>query len=153
MSPPDLHLCLLSQPRLLGPVRAMLEAYAERAGLAEDARSHLVLAVDEALANVIRHGYQHQGDCLIWVGVRTIESPPAVRVEIDDHQESFDPDALPSRDLAEVRPGGLGLHLIRELADEYRIEPREGGGMRVVIEKRLPADTGTLSPRDAGCTR
>lgn len=153
MSPPDLHLCLLSQPRLLGPVRAMLETYAERAGLAEDARAHLVLAVDEALANVIRHGYEHRGDCLIWVGLRITESPAAVRVEIDDHQAPFDPDALPERDLAEVRPGGLGLHLIRELADEYRIEPRPGGGMRVVIEKRLPADSGTTFPRDAGCIR
>jgi sigma-B regulation protein RsbU (phosphoserine phosphatase) len=153
VTPPDLHLCLLSQPRLLGPVRAMLESYAERAGLDEAARAHLVLAVDEALANIIRHGYEHRCDCLIWVGLRTLESPPAVRVEIDDHQDAFDPESLPKRDLAEVRPGGLGLHLISELADDYRIEPRECGGMRVVIEKRLPAGTGSTPPSDAGSTR
>lgn len=135
-APPEIQLCVMSQPRLLGAVRALVETFAERIGFCDRGRSELVLAIDEALTNIIRHGYDHAEDCRIWMSLRTLSEPsPGVRIEIEDHQASFDPADLPQRDLDEVRPGGLGLHLIRRLTRTCRHEPRAEGGMRLVIEK------------------
>lgn len=134
--PPEIQLCVLSQPRLLGAVRALVETFAERIGFCPRGRGELVLAIDEAMTNIIRHGYGHASDCRIWMALRTLVEPgPGIRVEIEDHQECFDPEALPARDLGEVRPGGLGLTLIRQLTRTCRHEPRPEGGMRLVIEK------------------
>jgi anti-sigma regulatory factor (Ser/Thr protein kinase) len=136
MSPPEIQVCMLSQPRLLGAVRALLENFAERIGFCERGRGELILAVDEALTNIIRHGYDHAPDCRIWLSLRTIESPRhGIRVEVEDHQPEFDPENLPERDLDEVRPGGLGVHLMRSVTHLCRHERRDEGGMRLVIEK------------------
>ena len=135
-TPPEIQLCVMSQPRLLGAVRALVETFAERIGFCDRGRGELVLAIDEALTNIIRHGYDHAEDCRIWMSLRTLSQPSAgIRVEIEDHQASFDPTEVPERDLDEVRPGGLGLHLIRRLTRTCRHEPRAEGGMRLVIEK------------------
>jgi anti-sigma regulatory factor (Ser/Thr protein kinase) len=135
-APPEIQLCVLSQPRLLGAVRALVETFAERIGFCDRGRGELVLAIDEALTNIIRHGYGHAEDCRIWISLRTLSEPSAgIRVEIEDHQACFDPSELPERDLDEVRPGGLGIHLIRQLTRTCRHEARPEGGMRLVIEK------------------
>jgi hypothetical protein len=42
--------------------------------------------------------------------------------------------------LDDIRPGGLGVYIIREIMDEVRYEKREGGGMRLTLTKRKPAD-------------
>ncbi|MGA0174519.1 MAG: ATP-binding protein [Phycisphaerales bacterium] len=135
-APPEIQLRVLSQPRLLGAVRALVETFAERIGFCDRGRGELVLAIDEALTNIIRHGYGHAEDCRIWISLRTLSEPSAgIRVEIEDHQACFDPSELPERDLDEVRPGGLGIHLIRRLTRTCRHEARPEGGMRLVIEK------------------
>ncbi|MGA0872473.1 MAG: ATP-binding protein [Phycisphaerales bacterium] len=146
-TPPEIQLCVLSQPRLLGAVRALLETFAERIGFCERGRGELVLAIDEAMTNIIRHGYGHADDCRIWMSLRTLTEPSAgIRVEIDDHQACFDPSELPERDLDEVRPGGLGIHLIRQLTRTCRHESRPEGGMRLVIEKFCEDASGGADP-------
>ena len=146
---PEFQLCVLSQPRLLGAVRAMLETFAERIGFCETRRGELVLAVDEAMTNIIRHGYGHAPDCRIWLSLRELPSPRrGIRVEIEDHQAAFDPEEVAGRSLDEVRPGGLGLHLIRQLTNVCRHERRSEGGMRLVIEKFC--DDASTGPSPAG---
>lgn len=151
--PPEIQLCILSQPRLLGSVRALLENFAERIGFCGRGCGELMLAVDEGLTNIIRHGYDHAPDCRIWLSLRALETPrPGIRVEIEDHQRAFDPEALPTRDLDELRPGGLGVHLMRSVTHLCRHESRDGGGMRLVIEKFCEdgggSDPSSASPQD-----
>jgi serine/threonine-protein kinase RsbW len=146
-APPEIQLCVMSQPRLLGAVRALVETFAERIGFCERGRGELVLAIDEAMTNIIRHGYDHAEDCRIWMSLRTLAEPSlGIRIEIEDHQASFDPEELPERDLEEVRPGGLGLHLIRRLTRTCRHEARPEGGMRLVIEKFCEDAAGESDP-------
>lgn len=146
-APPEIQLCVMSQPRLLGAVRALVETFAQRIGFCDRGRGELVLAIDEALTNIIRHGYGHAEDCRIWMSLRTLTQPSAgIHVEIEDHQASFDPEELPQRDLDEVRPGGLGLPLIRRLTRTCRYEPRTEGGMRLVIEKFCEDDEPGADP-------
>jgi len=147
--PPTIRLELQSRPELLAPVRAMVVSLAERFGFDDIEVGHLALAVDEALANVIRHGYESRPDGRIWIAIRLIESPaPTFRIEIEDEGRQVDPEQITPRDLDDVRPGGLGVHIMREVTDACDFEARTPRGMRLVLEK-MPRHRTFHDPGDA----
>ncbi|MCE9618676.1 MAG: ATP-binding protein [Planctomycetes bacterium] len=121
----------------MAPVRAMLCELASRAGLDEPACGHIALAIDEALTNIIRHGYKNDPDSRIWISAWELKSPKGLRIQIDDLAPQVDPSQLKGRKLEDVRPGGLGVHLIHSLMDVVQFSQRPGGGMRLVTEKYL----------------
>ena len=137
---PAIHLQILSRPELLAPVRALVNTMAAHEGLDDLAACHLILAMDEALTNVIRHGYDGDPNGRIWIAISTLDEGAGIRVVIEDRARTVDPDALQSRDLEDIRPGGLGMHLLRTLVDLFEHLPRADGGMRVVLEKRAIRD-------------
>ena len=139
------HVEILSRPELLAPIRGLVNGLATREGLDDLAACHLVLAMDEALTNVIRHGYAGREDGRIWITAEPLGVAQGIRVVIEDRALTVDPQQLRGRDLDDVRPGGLGLHLLRTLVDRFDHMPREGGGMRVVLEKRP-------TPQPSACT-
>ena len=87
-------------------VRAMVRSAAELCGLDDAATQDLILAVGEACQNVIQHGYAGDatGDIVLSLG-RTEEG---VVVRVKDFAPPVDPARIKSRDLGDVRPGGLG---------------------------------------------
>jgi anti-sigma regulatory factor (Ser/Thr protein kinase) len=139
---PDLLLRLMSHPRYLSGARELITAVSRRLGFDETISCQIALAVDEALANVIRHGYASQADRPIWVSLWPLGADPedaiGVRIMIEDEARQVEPHEIKGRDLEDVRPGGLGVHIIREVMDHAAYEKRDGGGMRLVMEKRLP---------------
>jgi serine/threonine-protein kinase RsbW len=127
----------------LAEVRAFVRV-AARGRLGSRVLEDLVCAVDEAVTNVIVHGYRGaNGPVEIDVGgdAQTLE------VRIADRAEPFDPTTAPEPDLdlpLERRPlGKMGVHLMRAFADELRYAPRRGGGNEITLIKRLPAVGGT----------
>lgn len=135
-----------SQPSFLAPLRAFVTCLAERVGFDEIAQFQIALAVDEAVANIINHGYGRRPDGRIWLHVARIENArPGLRFVLDDDGRQVDPDSIRSRSLDEVRPGGLGVHIIREVMDECRWERRSAGGMRVTLVKFLSADAASAT--------
>ena len=136
---PDVSLTLLSQPRLLAGARALISNIAQRIGFNEVLCGQLSLAIDEALCNIINHGYDRNQDGLIWVSIWVMEeSPPCLRIVIEDEAKQVEPSCIQSRDLDDVRPGGLGVYLIHEIMDEVCYEKRPDKGMRLTMTKRLP---------------
>lgn len=136
---PHVRFEMLSQPRFLAAARAMIGNLAQRLGFSEVLCGQISLAVDEALCNIINHGYEKRPDGRIWIDVWAIESPtPTLRLIIEDCARQVDPSTIRSRDLEDIRPGGLGVYIIKEIMDEVRYERREGGGMRLTLLKRLP---------------
>ena len=136
---PEVRVQLQSRPELLAPVRALANAMAMRCGLDDLAACHLVLAMDEALTNVIRHGYEGRPDGRIWVTLNCLPDGAGLRIEIEDRARTIDPSEMKGRDLDDIQPGGLGMHLMSSLVDRYEHAPRAGGGMRVLLEKRAQA--------------
>jgi anti-sigma regulatory factor (Ser/Thr protein kinase) len=145
----DVHMSLLSQPRLLASVRSLVTTLAERIGFGEVESGHIALAVDEALANIIRHGYEQRENELIEIFVWILKTPKqGIRIMIEDEAPQVDPDSIQGRDLENVRPGGLGVHIMREVMSTCHFERRENKGMRVIMEKTLegnPPDTSTIA--------
>ena len=95
----------------------------------------MALAVDEALCNVIRHGYDSAQDRPIWVRLWP-EGERGLRIVIEDEAKQVDPATIRSRDLEEIRPGGLGVHIMHEIMDEVTFEKRDSVGMRLTLVKR-----------------
>jgi len=146
---PDVLVRLTSHPRYLSGVRELVTAVSRRLGFNERHGCQIALAVDEALANVIRHGYMNRTDRPIWLSIWPLGEDAApdagVRIMIEDEARQVDPSDIRGRELEQIRPGGLGVHIIHEVMDLAVYEKREGKGMRLVMEKRLPVKPGPAS--------
>ena len=59
--------------------------------------------------------------------------------------KQVDPESIQPRDLDDIRPGGLGVHIIREVMDEVAYEKRQGPGMRLTMIKHQPADSESVA--------
>ncbi|MFG0328196.1 MAG: ATP-binding protein [Phycisphaerales bacterium JB037] len=139
---------LRSDPRLLSGAREFVSAAARRFGFPELDCSRIALAIDEALANVICHGYKRRPDGPIWVTLWFVDESnggPELKVVIEDEGDQVDIENIKGRDLADIRPGGLGVHIIQEVMDKVTYERREPAGMRLVMLKRFD----TASNKDA----
>lgn len=140
---------LASLPALLRPVRLAAVA----GGLDADTEGDLLLALEEACANVIAHGYPPGSPGPIEVEV--LLRVGRVEVTVTDLARAFDPAHAPAPDLTSPwerrRVGGLGLHLIRELMDEVGHESPEGGGNRLTMIKNTSHPSGAShGHRDQG---
>lgn len=129
----------------LARVRRHVEHLACEIGFDEYARGQLVLAIDEALTNVIRHGYGGACDQPIEITLQTVLCPTrgtGVVVVIRDYGRQVDPATIKGRPLDEIRPGGLGVHIIREVMDEAEYSCPAGGGMQLRLCKYLSPKNG-----------
>lgn len=137
--PAPVRVELLSQPRFLSGARDLVSAVSKRFGFDDAACGQMALAVDEALCNVIRHGYERREDGKIWLSLWPIEEPgqptTGIKIVIEDEAKQVDPEKIKSRDLEDIRPGGLGVHIIKQIMDHSYFEKREKVGMRLVMLK------------------
>jgi serine/threonine-protein kinase RsbW len=104
-----------------------VEAFGAEAGLPPEVTFRLTLALDEAVSNVIRHGFTDNAEHQISVGVQV--SDGMVTATVEDDGIPFDPHDAPAPDLdapiEQRAPGGLGVHLVKATMDEVRYR-REG---------------------------
>ena len=133
MSRPDTR--RLSVPGTDQGITAALDALAEMAtlhGLSKAVTWPVEVALDEVLANVVRHGLEGRegGSVEIELTLDTGVQPPLCRVVVEDDGPAFDPLSAPEPDTSlgiEDRPiGGLGIALVRRLMDEVQYERRDG---------------------------
>jgi anti-sigma regulatory factor (Ser/Thr protein kinase) len=125
-----------SHPRFLAIVRAAVGEVGSVYGMPEESCRELILAVDEAVANVIRHAYKSRYDQEIELNCRI--SGDQMEFTLLDQGESADPNRICGQPLNEVSLSGRGTHLIRAIMDEMCYE-RLPGGNQLRLIKHLPA--------------
>lgn len=148
---PHIRVEMMSNPVYLAGVRDLVSVVAQRLGFGDADRAQIALAVDEALCNIIRHGYDRRTDCPIWLSIWPMPgngSVQGLKIVLEDEAKQIDPTAIKGRDLEDIRPGGLGVHIIREVMDEAVYEKRMSGGMRLTLVKLKdgPKSRAGLSP-------
>jgi len=152
---PHLEIRMVSQPRYLAGTRSLVAAVCRRFGFPETTCGQIALAMDEALCNVINHGYERRPDGPIWIRLWPLGEPPeGIRIVIEDEGRQVDPETIRSRPLDEIRPGGLGVFIINEIMDHAQYHRRDERGMCLVMEKRIEdeeasGDAGTGEGPDA----
>ncbi len=116
--------------------RVVRETLAQQ-GCAEDFIESTVLAIDEAAANVLRHGYC--GDESQQITLQILKDKDRLVFRLIDSAPPVDPSKIKSRDLDDIRPGGLGVHIIKEVMDsmEYAT-PEKGKGNVLIMTRKLP---------------
>jgi anti-sigma regulatory factor (Ser/Thr protein kinase) len=126
-----------SDPKQLYLMRRLVQEVSLAHGFTEEEVKRIVLAMDEACSNVIRHAYEGAPS-----GTIVIEAGPfedGVLFEVIDHGRKVDPDSIKPRSLEEVQPGGLGTHFIRAVMDEVSYDTTSGPGTRLRMIKRRKA--------------
>ena len=131
-----LQLSIHSDPKELHDVRDSVERFVLDTGMGDENALTVVLALDEALTNVIRHAYDGQSDQPIDITVVPMDNELSVIVR--DYGKVADRSKIHSRDLDDVRPGGLGVHIMNECMDSVEYLPApEGGGTILVMTKMI----------------
>ncbi len=133
---------IAAQPAQLKVVRRLVEAASREAGASVEWAQDLVLAVDEACQNIIRHGYGtavKAGQAVserIEFSIR--KQADGLEVELVDYAPKVAAEDCKGRALDDLRPGGLGTHLMHALTDlvQFRAPPK-GAGNRLVLTKLL----------------
>lgn len=127
---------LPSDPRYLPLIRSLVSESASLVGFDTDVTHRLVLAVTEAFTNIIRHVYGQATAKPVELQLRVEES--GLRLDLVDYGRFIDPKHIASRPLDEVRPGGLGVHLIKTTMDHVEYRENDHGGTTLTMVKRLP---------------
>jgi serine/threonine-protein kinase RsbW len=111
-----MELKISSDPRWLRLVRTVMHEVSRQAGFGEAERHQIALAVDEALANVIKHSYKGRPDGAVSLTCRAEDG--SLEVVMRHWGERFDPECAAELAPDELRAGGRGLFLIRATMDE-----------------------------------
>ena len=127
-----------ARPQAMRELRAALRGALDGAGIESGLRDRLVLAVDEACCNIIRHAY---GDaCAGDIDVRVLSEGNQFEFRLLDTAPVVDPACVKPKPLGEERAGGLGVALIDAVMDEWSLQARpDGRGNRLVMRKRVEA--------------
>ncbi len=142
MKPNEIVLEVSADPKLLSTVRAMVRSYLAEAGFARERADEVVLGVDEACTNAIRHGCKGcDDDCFSivfrsdeeWIEIQLLDSGEPASAEVFEAKARAEPGHH-----SEIEPGGLGLHLIREVFDEVEFCPGKVTGNCVTMRLRRP---------------
>jgi len=118
---------------------------AEAARLDKRAVYHCQMAVDEALTNIIEHGYDYHGDNSE-IEILCETEPTRFLITIVDESPAFDPLAHHSPDPTEPldsrEPGGWGIYFIRKLMDDVRYQRIDNRNYLILSKNRPAAITG-----------
>lgn len=128
----------------LEEVQAAVERFAEREDLSTKASYALSLCLEELLTNVVMHGSEDSAADGTTISLVMLREGDEVRVSIEDNGTPYDPTETPEPDLdalLEDRPiGGLGVHLVRELAQQFDYSHVDDKNrVLIVIDRNLGA--------------
>ena len=115
--------------------RLALSGLAEILTLSEELLADLKLALTEAVSNSVRHAY---ADGAGFVSIAYELRGDALAVEVVDDGKGFDPERPPPLEGEELTEGGLGIAIIRTIADEFELSSQPGvRGSRLRFAKQL----------------
>ena len=111
-------------------LEGLVETFAAEQRLATDDKARALIVLEELLTNLSKYGYSNQSEREGIAEVTLELESTRLTIEFSDDGEAFDPFAKTTHDLdqaPESRPiGGLGLHMVRALADEASYSWRDG---------------------------
>ena len=136
---------------MLDLVQVVSDHIARLAGLDEEARHWVNVAVRESVINAIKHGNRNDTGKRVHVEFAPVDadSPQGVVIRVRDEGPGFDPEDVPDPLAPEnlLKGSGRGIFLIRSFMDEMVLQRAAEGGMEMVMVKRAGPvqDPGCLS--------
>lgn len=126
-----------AKPEYIALTRLALTGLTDLAALPPEIVADLKLALTEAVSNSVRHAYGASGG---FVEIAYELSGTTLAIEVVDDGAGFDPDRPAELEGDELSEGGLGIAIIRTIADEFEIQSEAGArGSRLRFAKQLRA--------------
>jgi serine/threonine-protein kinase RsbW len=128
-----------SRTENLSLIRDFVNSATIELDIPKDVSENIILAVDEACTNIIKHAYKYSPDGEILIKLKPTKSK--FIVSIVDNGISFQPDTIPEPDLQKYyrqrRVGGLGIYLMKTLMDEVEYVSKPGQYNEVLLSKNI----------------
>ena len=131
------RLTIPAKPEYITLSRLALSGLSRVRPFADETLADLKLALTEACSNSVRHAYDGDGG---HVSISFELRDDRLIIEVADDGTGFEPEAADKNgDEAELSEGGLGIAIIRSIADEVEIGGGVNGrGSRLRFVKLLP---------------
>ena len=140
-------LIVKSRTENLSLIRDFVNVAASEAGITSDVVENIILAVDEACTNIIRHAYKSFPDGDLIIKLKFSQSK--FMISIIDYGKSFAPETIPEPDLQKYyrqrKVGGLGMYLMKTLVDDVKYVSIPGKYNEVLLSKNI-----SITQRNAG---
>jgi serine/threonine-protein kinase RsbW len=123
----------------LAQIRDFTRSAALEIGFSDEITGKIILAVDEACTNIIKHAYKYSPEGDIIISIRFDSTK--FSITITDSGNHFDPTRIPEPNLSEYykqkRIGGLGMYLMKKLMDEVKYSTLSENKNQVTLVKYL----------------
>lgn len=133
------ELLVKSSTSQLATIRSFIQEHAEKNLIPVKVIQALILAVDEAATNIVKHAYHSHLDEEISIRFEIQEAECCII--LSDHGDAFDPSIIPEPDMQEYlkqhKVGGLGLYLIRTLMDSMEYKSDKNHHNQLIMRKRF----------------
>lgn len=119
----------VAQSDHLRQVREWVRQAAIDSGMDDERAGRVVIGVNEACMNIITHAYADtQGEIILEI----TQDGEELIIMLTDFASTVDCSKIKSRELDDIRPGGLGVHFIQEVMDEVNYLPGENGKGNII---------------------
>ena len=130
-----IRLAIPARPEYISLCRLALTGLSHVRELSEETLADLKLALTEACSNSVRHAYP-DGEGVVEVSYAL--AADRIVIEVSDNGEGFDLADRSTSDADQLTEGGLGIAIIRAIADEFELGTRDDGrGSRLRFAKLL----------------
>jgi serine/threonine-protein kinase RsbW len=120
-------------------IRDFVSSKASAAGISSEDIENIMLAVDEACTNIIKHAYNSFPDGELVIKLEY--NSDKLIISIIDHGSTFNPNSVPDPDLQKYyrngRVGGLGMYLMKTLMDDVKYISVPGKYNEVLLSKNI----------------
>ena len=132
------ELTIPSKLEELESVQKLISEATSAFGLSEDMAYWMELTISESVINAIRHGNQFDPSKKAHLAISF--DGENVEIVVEDQGPGFNLDELADPTQAEnlLKPCGRGILIIRSFMDKVTLSPREGGGTRLHMLKKVP---------------
>ncbi len=124
-----------SHPENLKQIRKIVSDASSQASFSKEDSGSIILAVDEACSNIIRHSYDSDHSKEIQISIELTSD--SLKISIRDKGKKFDIESIKSRDITEVKPGGLGIYIIQHVMDHVEFERTSQGYNQLTMVKNI----------------
>jgi len=98
----------------------------------------ICIVIDELLSNIISYAYQDKKEHIVEINIKLNEE--RLEIKITDDGFPFNPLAMLPPDtklgLEERELGGLGIHLVKNIMDEYQYTRLKGENIIVLVKSK-----------------
>lgn len=120
----------------LKEVRKFFSSIAKHLPIHQDLFDQMVLAVDEAATNIIKHSLGLNDKKLFTIEIEVEEN--SISIRLMDNGKPFDPQKIPVPDIEESihkkKRGGLGIYLMRQIMDSVNYYQRDSSNVTELIK-------------------